>query len=72
VLAYPTDRRGLAELGRAVGASERMLARAFTRDCRMTFGTWRTQVRLRASLPLLSQPVNARTAATFRPATGRS
>ncbi|WUL64162.1 helix-turn-helix transcriptional regulator [Amycolatopsis sp. NBC_00345] len=54
VLADPADRRGLAELGRAVGASERTLARAFTRDCRMTFGTWRTQVRLRASLPLLA------------------
>ncbi|MEV0069852.1 helix-turn-helix transcriptional regulator [Amycolatopsis sp. NPDC050768] len=55
VLADPADRRGLAELGRAVGASERTLARAFVRDCRMTFGTWRTQARLRASLPLLAE-----------------
>nr|WP_051791015.1 helix-turn-helix transcriptional regulator [Amycolatopsis jejuensis] len=55
VLADPADPRGLAELGRVVGASERTLARAFTRDCRMTFGTWRTQVRLRAALPLLAQ-----------------
>ncbi|GAA3576812.1 helix-turn-helix transcriptional regulator [Amycolatopsis ultiminotia] len=54
VLADPADGRGLAELGRAVGASERTLARAFVRDCRMTFGTWRTQVRLRAALPLLA------------------
>ncbi|MDT8911341.1 helix-turn-helix transcriptional regulator [Amycolatopsis sp. PS_44_ISF1] len=61
VLADPADRRGLAELGRAVGAGERTLARAFTHDCGMTFGTWRTQVRLRASLPLLAagQPMEA-------------
>ncbi|HWD01931.1 MAG TPA: helix-turn-helix transcriptional regulator [Amycolatopsis sp.] len=55
VLADPADGRALAELGRAVGASERTLARAFLRDCRMTFGTWRTQVRLRAALPLLAE-----------------
>ncbi|PFG49246.1 AraC-like DNA-binding protein [Amycolatopsis sulphurea] len=54
VLADPADHRGLAELGRVVGAGERTLARAFVRDCRMTFGTWRTQVRLRAALPLLA------------------
>ncbi|WP_244223356.1 AraC family transcriptional regulator [Amycolatopsis circi] len=55
VLADPADSRSLAELGREVGASERTLARAFVRDCRMTFGTWRTQARLRAALPLLAQ-----------------
>ncbi|MFC4081831.1 AraC family transcriptional regulator [Amycolatopsis samaneae] len=52
--ADPADPRGLAEFGHAVGASERTLARIFARDCRMTFGTWRTQVRLRAALPLLA------------------
>ena len=54
VLADPADPRGLAELGRAVGASERTLARLFLRECGMTFGTWRTQVRLQAALPLLA------------------
>ncbi|WP_439386304.1 AraC family transcriptional regulator [Amycolatopsis lexingtonensis] len=55
LLANPADPRTLAEFGRAVGASERTLARVFAGDCRMPFGTWRTQVRLRASLPLLAE-----------------
>ena len=55
VMANPADPRGLAEFGRDVGAAERTLARAFVRDCGMTFGTWRTQARLRASLPGLAQ-----------------
>jgi AraC-like DNA-binding protein len=55
VLANPADPRSLAEFGRDVGAAERTLARIFVRECRMPFGTWRTQVRLRASLPLLAQ-----------------
>lgn len=54
VLADPADPRGLAEFGRAVGASERTLARIFVRECGMTFGTWRTQARLRAALPMLA------------------
>ncbi|WP_410669906.1 AraC family transcriptional regulator [Amycolatopsis sp. cmx-4-68] len=55
VLANPADARSLAEFGRDVGAAERTLARIFVRECRVPFGTWRTQVRLRASLPLLAQ-----------------
>ncbi|WP_372508652.1 AraC family transcriptional regulator [Amycolatopsis iheyensis] len=55
ILANPADPRCLAEFGRDVGAAERTLARIFVRECRMPFGTWRTQVRLRASLPLLAQ-----------------
>ncbi|HET6704816.1 helix-turn-helix transcriptional regulator [Amycolatopsis sp.] len=55
VLANPADPRTLAEFGRDVGAAERTLARIFVRECRMPFGTWRTQVRLRAALPLLAQ-----------------
>lgn len=55
VLANPADQRTLAAFGRDVGAAERTLARIFVRECRMPFGTWRTQVRLRASLPLLAQ-----------------
>ena len=55
VLQDLADARSLADWGREVGASERTLSRAFVRDCRMTFGTWRTQARLRAALPLLAQ-----------------
>ena len=55
LLADPADPRGLAEFGWEVGASERTLARIFTQECRMTFGTWRTQLRLSASLPLLAE-----------------
>ncbi|MEU5261841.1 helix-turn-helix transcriptional regulator [Amycolatopsis sp. NPDC021455] len=55
LLANPADPRGLAEFGRDVGAGERTLARIFVRECRMPFGTWRTQVRLRAALPFLAQ-----------------
>jgi AraC-like DNA-binding protein len=55
LLANPADPRSLAEFGRAVGAAERTLARIFVRECRMPFGTWRTQVRLRAALPSLAQ-----------------
>ena len=55
LLANPADPRSLAEFGRDVGAGERTLARVFVRECRMPFGTWRTQVRLRAALPYLAQ-----------------
>jgi AraC-like DNA-binding protein len=55
LLADPADPRTLAEFGRDVGAAERTLARIFARECRMPFGTWRTQVRLRAALPWLAQ-----------------
>ncbi len=50
----PADQRTLAGWGRAVGASERTLARAFTAQTRMTFGRWRTLLRLQAALPLLA------------------
>jgi AraC-like DNA-binding protein len=50
----PGRRTRAAEFGREVGAAERTLARIFVRECRMPFGTWRTQVRLRASLPSLA------------------
>jgi AraC-like DNA-binding protein len=56
----PADERTLADWGRAVGASERTLARAFTAQTRMTFGRWRTLLRLQAALPLLAvgEPVS--------------
>ncbi|MEU4517313.1 helix-turn-helix transcriptional regulator [Amycolatopsis sp. NPDC024027] len=63
VLANPADPRTLAEFGRDVGAAERTLARIFVRECRMPFGTWRTQARLRAALPLLAQAAPLETVA---------
>ncbi|MQA08077.1 MAG: helix-turn-helix domain-containing protein [Pseudonocardiaceae bacterium] len=54
LIADPADPRSLAAFGRAVGASERTLARVFLAECRLSFGRWRTQARLRAALPLLA------------------
>ncbi|WP_372448983.1 AraC family transcriptional regulator [Qaidamihabitans albus] len=54
LIADPADPRGLAEFGPLAGASERTLARLFLRDTNVTFGSWRTRARLRASLPLLA------------------
>lgn len=55
-----SDSRTLDQWGRIVGASGRTLARAFTGDTGMTFGRWRTHVRLRAALVHLSngEPVS--------------
>jgi AraC-like DNA-binding protein len=54
LLADPSDPRTLHEWGRAVGASSRTLARAFLGDTGLSFGRWRTLVRLQASLPQLA------------------
>lgn len=50
----PTDKRTLAQWGRHVGAGERTLARAFLADTGISFGRWRTQLRLQSSLPILA------------------
>ena len=61
LLADLTDRRSLAAWGRAVGASERTLARLFAAETGMGFERWRTTARLAAALPLLAAgtPVGA-------------
>jgi AraC-like DNA-binding protein/quercetin dioxygenase-like cupin family protein len=58
--ADPADRRTLREWGRAVGASERTLARAFAAEAGVPFGRWRTRLRLQAALSMLAagQPVS--------------
>lgn len=53
--ADPGDTRTLAELGHAVGASERSLSRLFRQDLGMTFPQWRTQLRLHRALVLLAE-----------------
>jgi len=44
------DNRTLEEWGREIGASERTLARAFLADTGLSFGRWRTRLRLSAAL----------------------
>ncbi|HVC13250.1 MAG TPA: helix-turn-helix transcriptional regulator [Acidimicrobiales bacterium] len=48
--ADPCDGRTLDAWGHEVGASERTLARAFLSDTGLSFGRWRTRLRLRAAL----------------------
>ena len=55
LLADPADPRTLHEWGRTVGASSRTLARAFLHDTGLSFGRWRTLVRLQASLLYLAE-----------------
>ncbi|MEV6066065.1 helix-turn-helix transcriptional regulator [Nocardia sp. NPDC052001] len=52
--ADPADPRTLPEFAAAVAVSPRTLARAFLTETGITFGQWRTQIRLAASLPLLA------------------
>jgi AraC-like DNA-binding protein/quercetin dioxygenase-like cupin family protein len=61
LVADPADPRTLHEWGRTVGASSRTLARAFLHDTGLSFGRWRTLVRLQASLLYLAEqmPVSA-------------
>jgi AraC-like DNA-binding protein len=62
--AEPSDSRTLAELGRAVGASERTLSRLFHEQAGMSFQRWRTQARLHYSLALLATGASVTRAAT--------
>ena len=48
------DNRTLADWGHKVGASERTLARAFLAETGISFGRWRTLLRLQAALPALA------------------
>lgn len=51
----PADRRSLAQLGMAVGVSQRTLTRLFGQEMGMTFPQWRTQLRLHLALRLLAE-----------------
>jgi AraC-like DNA-binding protein/quercetin dioxygenase-like cupin family protein len=50
----PADQRTLADWGRIVGASERTLARTWVAETGLSFGRWRTLLRIQAALPLLA------------------
>ncbi|MFD6162979.1 AraC family transcriptional regulator [Nocardia sp. NPDC060256] len=52
--ADPADNRTLTEFATAVATSPRTLARLFIAETGISFGQWRTQIRLTASLPLLA------------------
>lgn len=57
--ASPADGRTLAQWGRAVGASDRTLARSFLAGTGLSFGRWRARLRLQAAIGELAagQPV---------------
>src|SRR5215831_19261359 len=50
----PADPRSLAEWGREVGSSARTLARGFVAGTGLTFGRWRSQLRLQAAISALA------------------
>lgn len=52
--ADPADPRSLAELGAAVGASERTLSRLFRDETGLSFPQWRTRLRLHHALDHLA------------------
>lgn len=54
IAADPSGNAVLADVATDVGLSSRTLARAFVAETGITFGQWRTQVRLASSLPLLA------------------
>lgn len=58
------DGRTLEQFGLAVGASERTLQRLFTAETGMTFGRWRTLLRLQHGLVALGRGDTVTTAAT--------
>lgn len=63
VIESPADDATLDIWARRTGTSTRTLARLFTTETGMSFGRWRTQVRLRAALPLLAEGLPVATAA---------
>lgn len=54
VVEDPSDDAALDAWARRAGTSARTLARLFTAETGMSFVRWRTQVRVRAALPLLA------------------
>lgn len=63
VIADPADEATLEVWARRTGVGGRTLARLFAAETGMPFGRWRTQVRLRAALPLLADGLPVATVA---------
>ena len=59
----PSDTRTLEEWGRRIGASERTLARSFLADTGLSFGRWRTRLRLSVALADLATGTSVSTVA---------
>jgi AraC-like DNA-binding protein len=57
LLTDPADQRSLVEWGRAVGASDRTLTRAFLAGTGLRFDEWRTRARVTAAVRLLATGV---------------
>ncbi len=55
LMQAPENKRTLEQWGRHVGASERTLARAFVAGTGISFGRWRTRLRLQTVLPILAE-----------------
>lgn len=60
IIDDPSERCTIEHWGARVGASARTIARGFTAETGMSFGRWRTQVRIRLALPRLAagEPVS--------------
>jgi AraC-like DNA-binding protein len=54
VRANPADRRSLAELASAAGASHRTIERLFSTETRMSFGRWRVRYKMLVALEQLA------------------
>lgn len=61
LIAHPSDDRDLTAWAARVHASVRTLSRLFRAETGLSFATWRTQVRVRAAIPILADgtPVGA-------------
>ncbi len=54
LIAHPDDQRELTAWADHVHASVRTLSRLFRAETGLSFATWRTQVRIRAAIPMLA------------------
>ncbi|MFB9831517.1 helix-turn-helix domain-containing protein [Actinoallomurus acaciae] len=54
LIAHPADQRELTAWADHVHAGVRTLSRLFRAETGLTFATWRTQVRIRAAIPMLA------------------
>ncbi|MFT4199888.1 AraC family transcriptional regulator [Gordonia sp. (in: high G+C Gram-positive bacteria)] len=63
LIAHPDDRRELTAWADHVHASVRTLSRLFRTETGLTFATWRTHVRIRAAIPMLTSGTSVSTTA---------